>query len=85
LLRWFDFRAKLIFFLQVHQGYFDIFFPTDFNVIEDVYRAVTGKLTQVMSHEDFVDRWAYVEDTETRNGENPLLTWYKNASMLMTV
>lgn len=70
---------------QVHQGYFDIFFPTDFNVVEDIYRAVTGKLTQVMSHEDFVHRWAYIEDTETRNGENPLLTWYKNASMLMTV
>ncbi|KAL5336708.1 S-adenosyl-L-methionine-dependent methyltransferase [Aspergillus crustosus] len=69
----------------VHQGYFDIFFPTDFNVIEDVYRAVTGKLTQVASHEDFIRRWAYVEDTETRSGENPLLTWYKNASMLITV
>ncbi|KAF9894371.1 hypothetical protein FE257_007874 [Aspergillus nanangensis] len=69
----------------VHQGYFDIFFPTDFNVIEDLYRAITGKLTQVTSHEDFVHRWAYIEDTETRNGENPLLTWYKNASMLMTV
>ncbi|PTU23917.1 hypothetical protein P175DRAFT_0505686 [Aspergillus ochraceoroseus IBT 24754] len=40
----------------VHQGYFDIFFPTDFNVIEDLYRAVTGKLTQVMSHEDFMGR-----------------------------
>lgn len=70
---------------QVHQGYFDIFFPTDFNIIEDVYRAITGKLTQVMSHEDFVHRWAYIEDTETRSGENPLLTWYKNASMLVTV
>ncbi|KAJ5114480.1 hypothetical protein NUU61_000239 [Penicillium alfredii] len=69
----------------VHQGYFDIFFPTDFNVVEDVYRALTGKLTQVTSHEDFVHRWAYIEDTETRNGENPLLTWYKNASMLLTV
>ncbi|GCB24899.1 NADH dehydrogenase [ubiquinone] complex I, assembly factor 7 homolog [Aspergillus awamori] len=69
----------------VHQGYFDIFFPTDFNTTEDIYRAVTGKLTQVMSHEDFMRRWAYIEDTETKNGENPLLTWYKNASMLITV
>lgn len=50
-----------------------------------MYRAVTGKLTQVVSHEDFVHRWAYIEDTETRNGENPFLNWYKNASMLMTV
>ncbi|RAL03587.1 amidase signature enzyme [Aspergillus ibericus CBS 121593] len=42
----------------VHQGYFDIFFPTDFNTTEDIYRAITGKLTQVMSHEDFMRRWA---------------------------
>lgn len=72
-------------YLQVHQGYFDIFFPTDFNVFEDVYRAVTGKLTQVTTHENFMNRWAYIEDTEMRNGENPLLFWYKNASMCMTV
>ncbi|EAA63825.1 hypothetical protein AN1512.2 [Aspergillus nidulans FGSC A4] len=45
----------------VHQGYFDIFFPTDFNVVEDIYRAITGKLTQVASHEDFVRRWAMTE------------------------
>ncbi|KAL1985717.1 hypothetical protein VTN96DRAFT_7465 [Rasamsonia emersonii] len=69
----------------VHQGYFDIFFPTDFNVVEDIYRAITGKLTTVMSHQDFMERWAYIEDTETRSGENPLLTWYKNASVLCTV
>jgi len=69
----------------VYQGYFDIFFPTDFNVIEDIYRAITGKLTRVNTHQDFMERWAYIEDTETRNGENPLLTWYKNASVLATV
>ena len=54
-------------------------------MVEDIYRAVTGKLTKVTSHEDFVHHWAYIEDTETRNGENPLLSWYKNASMLLTV
>lgn len=69
----------------VHQGYFDIFFPTDFNVVEDIYRAITGKLTLVSSHADFMERWAYLEDTETRSGENPLLTWYRNASVLCTV
>ena len=70
---------------QVHQGYFDILFPTDFNVMELMYRAVTGKLTRVLSHEEFLRRWAYVEETETKNGENPLLNWYKNASVLTTV
>ncbi|KOS19169.1 NADH dehydrogenase complex I [Escovopsis weberi] len=69
----------------VHQGYFDILFPTDFRITEALYRAITGKLTKVMSHGDFMRRWSYVEDTETRSGENPLLTHYKNASVLVTV
>ncbi|OCK81026.1 DUF185-domain-containing protein [Lepidopterella palustris CBS 459.81] len=69
----------------VQQGFFDVLFPTDFCVMEDMYRAITGKLTRVLTHEDFLKRWAYVEDTQTRNGENPLLSWYKNASVMITV
>ena len=72
-------------FEQVHQGFFDILFPTDFPVIEDMYRVITGKFTRILSHEDFLTRWAYVEDTRTKNGENPMLSWYKNASVLLTV
>ena len=60
---------------QVQQGYFDIFFPTDFEVMEGLYRAITGKLTKVFTHEDFMKRWAYVEHTTTQNGDNPLLSW----------
>ncbi|KAI5467287.1 S-adenosyl-L-methionine-dependent methyltransferase [Mariannaea sp. PMI_226] len=69
----------------VHQGYFDILFPTDFRITEALYRAITGKLTRVMSHGDFMAKWAYVEDTETRSGENPLISHYSNASVLVTV
>ncbi|KAF2756605.1 DUF185-domain-containing protein [Pseudovirgaria hyperparasitica] len=69
----------------VHQGYFDHLFPTDFQVTEGVYRAVTGKLTKVVAHEDFMKSWALIEETATKNGENPLLSWYKNASVLFTV
>ncbi|KAF3057078.1 NADH dehydrogenase [ubiquinone] complex I, assembly factor 7 like protein [Daldinia childiae] len=69
----------------VHQGYFDILFPTDFHVMEAVYRALTGKLTRVMGHEAFMRSWAYVEDTRTHSGENPLLSWYRNASVMVTV
>ncbi|KUI57098.1 hypothetical protein VP1G_04402 [Cytospora mali] len=68
----------------VHQGYFDIMFPTDFDTMEAIYRSVTGKLSRVRSHEDFMRSWAFVEDCETRNGENPLLSWYNNASVMMT-
>lgn len=53
--------------------------------MEDVYRAITGKLTRVMTHEDFLNRWAFVENTQVRSGENPLLSWYKNASVMTTV
>ena len=69
----------------MHQGYFDILFPTDFQVAEDIYRAITGKLTRVLSHQEFLKHWAYTEDTQTANGENPMLDWYKNASMILTV
>lgn len=69
----------------VHQGYFDILFPTDFGVMEDIYRAITGRLTRVMTQEDFFRRWAFVEDTQMRSGENAMLEWYKNASVMVTV
>ncbi|KAK0733523.1 S-adenosyl-L-methionine-dependent methyltransferase [Lasiosphaeria miniovina] len=69
----------------VHQGYFDIMFPTDFHRAEAIYQAITGKLTRVLSHEEFMRRWAYLEETETQTGENPLLSWYKNASVLTTL
>ncbi|KAK4499056.1 hypothetical protein PRZ48_009568 [Zasmidium cellare] len=69
----------------VQQGYFDILFPTDFGVMEDIYRAITGRLTRTMTHEEFFVRWAFVEDTRMRSGENALLGWYKNASVMVTV
>lgn len=78
-------RTVLVRTPLVQQGYFDILFPTDFGVMEDIYRAITGRLTRVMSHEDFFRRWAYAEDTQMRSGENALLGWYKNASVMVTV
>ena len=73
------------FWSQVHQGYFDVLFPTDFPTASAIYQAITGKLTRVITHEEFMEKWAYVEDTQTRSGENPMLSWYKNASVMMTV
>ena len=70
---------------QVHQGFFDIMFPTDFNTVEALYQAITGKLTRVSTHGDFMRRWAFIEDTTTKSGENPLLSYYQNASVMVTV
>jgi hypothetical protein len=60
-------------------------FPTNFNVMEAMYRAITGKLTRVLSQEEFLSRWAYLEETQTRSGENPLLSYYQNASVMITL
>ena len=73
----------------VHQGYFDIFFPTDFELMEDIYRMVTGKLTRVCSHGDFLGSWADLEATTLRSGENLLLGsgmggWYSNVGVMTT-
>lgn len=69
----------------VHQGYFDILFPTDFVVMNDMYKILTGKLSKVETHDEFMRNWAFIGDTETQSGENPPLNWYKNASVMRTV
>ncbi|KAF2863476.1 DUF185-domain-containing protein [Piedraia hortae CBS 480.64] len=69
----------------VQQGYFDILFPVDFGVMEDMYRALTGKLTRSMTHEDFFSKWIDPSATTMRSGENAMLSWYKNASVLLSV
>jgi hypothetical protein len=50
-----------------------------------MYQAITGKLSRVATHGDFMRHWAHVEETETQSSENPLLSWYKNASVMYTV
>ena len=60
------------------QGYFDILFPTNFAMMEDLYRAITGKLTKVTSQSEWLKQWALTEDTKCRNGENPMLSWFVN-------
>jgi hypothetical protein len=70
---------------QVHQGYFDILFPTDFEVMEPMYTAITGRFARTYLHEDFMAGRADIAETSTKNGDNPLLTWYKNASVMITV
>ena len=69
----------------VHQGYFDVFFPTDFELLEDMYRAVTGKLTRVTSQREFLRGWADTERTRVGDGENVMLSWYRNVGVMTTV
>ncbi|KAF8456280.1 S-adenosyl-L-methionine-dependent methyltransferase [Terfezia claveryi] len=71
--------------IYVHQGYFDILFPTDWALTESLYRALTGKLTRVMAHGEFVKRWCVLEEVTVRSGESPLVGWYQNANFMSSV
>ncbi|EPS41009.1 hypothetical protein H072_5140 [Dactylellina haptotyla CBS 200.50] len=70
--------------LFVHQGYFDILFPTDFMELAKMYELLSGKFARIETHEKFMRSWAELGDTTTKSKENPLLTWYKNASVMHT-
>lgn len=67
-----------------YQGYFDVMFPTDFDLALDMYRQVTGKLAKVELHMGFLEQWADVEATTTKVGENPMLLFYKNVSFMVS-
>lgn len=65
-----------------HQGYFDIMFPTDFDLASDLYKKCTGKLAKVELHREFLHQWADIDATTTKKGENPMLDFYKNVSFM---
>lgn len=67
---------------MVLQGYFDILFPTDFDLAASLYRKVCNKLINTSSHHDFLEQWAELEATTTKKGENPMLSFYQNAAFM---
>ncbi|KAL9713453.1 hypothetical protein Ac2012v2_003063 [Leucoagaricus gongylophorus] len=121
--------------LLVKQGYFDIFFPTDFERLRDMYEYILSqphsklvapvsplstsssplslgagfftsyqsksgrrypvdsvssssglpvgeRKSNVFTHEEFMQTYADLSSTVLRNGENPLLDFYKNVKFL---
>ncbi|KAI8379423.1 S-adenosyl-L-methionine-dependent methyltransferase [Radiomyces spectabilis] len=74
---------------MVQPGWFDIFFPTNFELLRDMYLLVcrgsgNDKSVKVMTHREFCERYGDVERTTTRSGENPMLMYYENMKMLVT-
>lgn len=67
---------------MVEQGYFDIMFPTNFKVMNEMYKQVTGKESESATHREFLKKWAEIEKTTTKSGENPMLELYSNAAFL---
>lgn len=102
------------------QGFFDIFFPTNFDHLKKTYKAVLNNSSprptaaaageadffsshfnpsasragggggvrerdlKVYSHAEFLERYAETEKLQLRDGSNPLLSWYANASWFLS-
>lgn len=75
----------------VQQGWFDIFFPTQFELLRDIYPLVcrpehtpNPQQIKVLSHRDFCQTYGNLEMTTTKSGENPMLDYYENNKFLLT-
>ncbi|KXN90719.1 hypothetical protein AN958_04004 [Leucoagaricus sp. SymC.cos] len=68
--------------LMVRQGYFDIFFPTNFEWLRDIGLPVGERKSSVFTHAEFLQTYADLSKTTLRNGENPLVDFYKNVKFL---
>lgn len=65
----------------VLQGFFDIFFPTDFALLRDIH----GRNGNVFSHRKFLERYPELnKECNLKDGSNPMLGWYQNASWLIS-
>lgn len=79
----------------VQPGHFDIFFPTNFELLAQLYTRVTqsksstssrvNRDVRILSHRDFIQSNAIeVNQTKLLDGSNPMLDYYNNASFILT-
>jgi hypothetical protein len=73
----------------VQQGYFDIFFPTNFEEMQGMYGMLCPsyfgtRRMQVLKHGGFVEKWGDMKKTTTKSGENPMRDYYENVKMLIS-
>lgn len=69
----------------VQPGWFDIFFPTNFELLQRIYASVCDRpSSQVCSQRQFAKENADLAKTRTRSGENPMLDFYENNKFLLS-
>ncbi|KAG0060023.1 hypothetical protein BGZ89_012606 [Linnemannia elongata] len=75
---------------MVMPGMFDIFFPTNFELLKDMYQQVCRpslgmeKSVKVQTQRQFLERYGDLERTRTYSGENPMLMYYENNKMFLS-
>jgi hypothetical protein len=73
--------------MSAAEGSADIFFPTDFKLLERLVRGASGRPQMnvtVKKSADFLEQHAAVERTRTMIGYNPMLQDYPNTRFLLT-
>lgn len=66
----------------VQPGWFDIFFPTNFELLAKIYQEICGRKAVIQTHREFLSQHGDVSATRTRSGENPMLSYYENVKFL---
>jgi hypothetical protein len=68
------------------RGLFDIFFPTDFEVMQGVYDQIKRRKlkTSVLTHENFLRKYSASEKTRTQSGYNPMIEDFENVRFFLT-
>ena len=75
---------------MVHPGWFDIFFPTNFELLKDIYQLVCrsghaeSEKIKVLQQKEFLKRYADLARTQTKSSENPMLMYYENVKFLLS-
>ncbi|ODQ68345.1 DUF185-domain-containing protein [Nadsonia fulvescens var. elongata DSM 6958] len=66
------------------QGYFDIEFPADFELLAGLYKKVCGMPIEHCTNQEFMHKWAELDETVLANDVNPLLSLHSNVSFLFS-
>ncbi|KAI9594566.1 ubiquitin-protein ligase E3 C [Syncephalis fuscata] len=74
---------------MVQPGWFDIFYPTNFELLRDVYQLICRSDhaafgPRVLGEREFLVHFADIEQTRTLSGENPMLDYYENNKFLFS-
>ena len=68
----------------VNTGEADIFFPTDFKLLQQIHRHTTGRPAMAMKAHKFMSKYAKKDWTQTKTGYRPLFDDFRNTSFLTT-
>ena len=68
----------------VKPGWFDIFFPTEFDHLRKLYQDQCTQEAKIQTFQEFMIQYGNLKETQLKSGENPVLSFYKNMSFLIS-